>query len=543
MNTVRWKASSEARVFPRPRAPRRVAAVATGAIIAILLGAPDAAAQQGTEPTAPEAADDGIPDGAESYWALSIDDAIRMGLDAEQGLRIARLDRQRAGESVDAAEGAFDVRLGAQGTLTRSRSPFFSSSPFSGLPPGLNAADSNFLSLEGSVEKLFILGTTGRITVSSTRQRTENSFALNPAYEPVIRVDVTQPVLQGFGPSVNGAEIDRAEIGILQADEEQNRQAMETTLRVVEAYWNYVFALEDLELKRQSLSVAIDLLDVNRRKLEQGSIAEIEVLVAETGVATRREAIIGARNAVLDARDALLALVQPGSRSATWDVRVIPTDRPRDVHVAVDPETSFARAERYRPELRTLALTRRIREIDLLVAEDALLPRVDVIGSASWSGLGNSPDNSWDALGTGDYYELSLGFSFEWPVPNRTARAQARLARLDIARQDLAGEQTLTGILVEVRAAVRNVLASEERIRAAEQTTRLAERQLEAERTKFEVGVSTNHAVLEFEEDLNTARTAELRARVDLELSRARLYRAEGTILDAYDVEPALSPR
>ncbi len=311
---------------------------------------------------------------------------------------------------------------------------------------------------------------------------------------------------------------------------------IDLALAVEEAYWSYLNAIENLKVATQALEQAEDLLDINKTRFDVGKAAAIDVLIAETGVATNRELHVVAEAAVAQGRDRLLRLITPRRALAEWDVDVVPLDRPPPYEGVIDVESTYRRALDQRPDYREAVLAVESKEIEVRKAKNDRLPKLDFLGSIDVPGLGSTPDNSYDALASGRFYEYFVGFAFELPIPNRTLEAALTERELEAEQLRARVYSLEQNIIFEVRTAAREIETARERIRASETARRLAERQLENERERLRVGLVTSHDVFIVEGQLTAARFREQQAIIDLEIARARLRRIEATTLDALDI-------
>lgn len=482
---------------------------------------------------------------------LSLKEAILRALKNNPDLAIQRFQVQIAAAGIDVARGDFDPRGFVDGGYARRRDPFFSVNPlangpvagippgvniFTGLPPGLVVNPTDAYSYDAGVRQVTPLGTRYEVRYDDSRRTTENAFALSPSWNPVASVSITQPLLRGLGIDVNRAFVTVATENHQMSREAFRDLAMTTAFSVEQAYWAYVFAVENRKVAEGARATAEDLLSVNRRKFEAGRAPAIDVLIAETGVASRQEAVIVARSEVLNARDRLFRLTEPPGSAAQWNVELVPLDAPRVDEGRLDAEREFIVALEKRPDLASLAHAVAADRARLLRAENDRLPRLDLIGSFSEQGLGNTHHFAHDELFDGDFYDFSIGFGFEYPLFNTAARAAAEQAELSVKQDRKRIESLEQAIVLDVRTAVRDVGAARERIRAAEKAAELATRQLDEERKRLEVGLATNHDVLLFEQDWTQAETLAVKARTDYEVARGRLARVTGTSLERRDI-------
>jgi outer membrane protein TolC len=485
--------------------------------------------------------------------ALSLKDALVRGLANNPDLEISRLSIRFARVGPDVPDGAFDPVYFFSGSLARSEAPFFSRNPFAGLPPGLvkNPVDSTSGATGLRFRSRF--GTTLELRYDVSRRDTENVFALNPSYSPAATASVTQPLLKGLSPSFNLAAIEIARNDARVSEEAFRDSLLTLALSIEEAYWTYVFTLENLKVAELSLETARQLFAINKQKFDVGKVPEIDVLIAESGVASREEAVIVARNDILNARDGLFRLILPQGagrklageeggagerREATraWDVDLVPLDQPRIDEAPVDVAKALETAFAQRPDYQQLVINLESDELRIQRAWHDRLPRLDATGSYSQLGLGKSWGNAAKVQVDDDFHEWAIGITLEVPIFNTTPRAQYEQAETARAQTRKRVESLEQAILLDVRTAARNLEAAHQRVRATDVARKLAERQLENEKKRLEAGLSTNYDVLLSEQNLTTARSNFLKAHVDRAVARARLERATATLLERHDV-------
>jgi outer membrane protein TolC len=184
-----------------------------------------------------------------------------------------------------------------------------------------------------------------------------------------------------------------------------------------------------------------------------------------------------------------------------------------------------------------------------------LLPTLDLSASAGLIGVDNdfgstftdrSPntgvDRAIDDLFSGENFQWAVGFKFEAPWGNRSARGQHTAANLQVSQLDASIRNLRQVIIQDTRGALRAIDTSWKQVLATRETTRFRRESLIAEKKKFDVGVSTTHDLLEFEEELAEARANEQRAIVDYTLSLTNLMRADATLLQARNVRVSIDP-
>jgi len=484
---------------------------------------------------------------------LTLDECLRTALEHNLDLVSARKDPQTAEQDIIASEAVFDPELSVGATYGEWESDSTITernrvSDVVTITSGYSAFDTKTGSLEWADS--FTFG--GAYSVSLDRtdtstplfegvqngyfvtsQSTSTSDALGLRYE--------MPLLQGFGKEVNTEGILLARSGLEQSREDLRLQTMRTMKEVEDAYWDLLATRAALDVARESLKLAQDLYELNRKKVEVGTLAPIEVTQAEAGVASREEDVILAETAVENAEDNLLRLLGVPADSPMWSQSIAPTEQPLFEERAVDVEDALETAMERRPEIIKARQVLRDSELSERVARrntrhglslnvDYTPGRSDWAYSTYYPAVGETTnDSSTDE--TSRMWSVRLVYAY--PLKNRRAKAEYASARITLEKKGVAVQQAEQDIRVDVRTAARNVESGSKRVAAARANTTLQRKTLEAEQRKFENGMSTSFEVLRIQTDLSDARVAEIRAILDYTKALADLERAKGTLLEA----------
>jgi outer membrane protein TolC len=391
-------------------------------------------------------------------------------------------------------------------------------------------------------------------TLSSYKSESNRSYqTINPRYGSTLSFTFWQPLLRNFGLGLNKRDIVIARNN-LDISEVNFRAVLQNTIYGVEqAYWNLVYAVENLKVRRQSLELARDLLAKNTREAEVGTIAPIEVLNAEAEVATREADILQAESQVAASQDSLATILNlPREEGQPRLARIEPTDQPAFEARPLDFEASLQTAMDNRTDLQITRLDLQNKELTYKYLRNQLLPDLSLTASY-WSPgisgtqllyqdddpltnvvIGNIPGGASGSLRDAfrlRYTNWSVSLSLSIPVSYYLTRGH--WAQIQISRdQALLRLQNLEQqVYLEIRGAVRDVETNFKRVEAYRLARELAERRLQAEEKKLKVGLTTNYLVLLNQRDLATAKTNELKALIDYNLSLSALEKSLGTSL------------
>jgi outer membrane protein TolC len=357
-----------------------------------------------------------------------------------------------------------------------------------------------------------------------------------------LTASVALPLLNGFGKEVNTVDILVARGNLEISEEDLRLQAMLTAQSVEDAYWDTLAAREALRISRLALKRAEDLLELNKKKVEVGTLAPIEITEAEAGVAAQVEAVIVSETTLENREDVLLQLMAVPGGSPMWEQSLDLTDRPSYVPVEVDLDEAIATAIDRRPEI--ISARQRLRDIELQerVSKRRTWHALDLTAELRPSQKFESDDILQDIAPPGppvtvtnvqESTDWSVGLAYTYKIRNRAAKATYAIAKLNTEKSDLALKNTEQSIRVEVRRSARNLESGLRRVEAAEKNVELQQKKLEAEQKKYDNGMSTSFEVLTFQNDLADAELSQIRAALDYVKSLTALELSKGTLMEA----------
>jgi outer membrane protein TolC len=479
-------------------------------------------------------------DPAKPALKLTLQNAIETALKNNLQVEIASQSRiyTQAGETY--ALGTFDWNLSSSLNLSHSKSTFENKT--AGLQALSGDSTNNSRNWTVGVSKPFEWGGTFQLNYNPTYSATTTNYLatgtqpassyLTPTpYTGSLGASYTQSLLRGFGRDVTGANLIVAKLGSKAADYAYQLSIINLVASTESQYWDVVFAQRNLENKQQALELAQKQLKENQIRVQVGTLAPIEVTSSEASVAQAEQDIITAEAQSLNAKDALIRALYPNAeRPAGLEL----TDAPNLSHSVLDVAAAEHMALERRVELKSARLDLQSKNVLEVAAKNRTMPQLDLTVGYNGSASNHdafSPVNSdlFQAKNPG----YSVGLQFSMPIENRgakgglyQARANRRSSQLNLQDQELA-------IRLQVRQAIRNIEAAEKGVKAAEKTRIFREKDLDAEKKKFENGMSTNFLVLSKLNDLNTAKSNELQAQITYAKGVTALEQAVGNLLEA----------
>jgi outer membrane protein TolC len=458
------------------------------------------------------------------------------------------------------APANLDPTLGGTVQLERSRQP--QTSPFSG--GGINTDQYNFNYAQG-----FVTGTNLTVAFNNSRVTNSNPFnTYSPELEAQFKATVTQHLLQGAGIWVNKRYMYEAQLNRKITDSTFRQQILYTVNQVENIYWVLVSAYEDVQAKQHAVEQSTKLLGDTRKQLEIGTMAPLDVVSAESTVATDKQALINSQNN-LSYQQLIIkqAIARNLSDPALVAAPVIPTDRvnldplPEEQQT---PEDLTKQAFQNRPELEQAVLSLKKDAITLKGARNALLPVLDAYGFYGATGLGGSvsPDaicnlqtgalcdspayasqypsvsygTAFDRLFESKAPDKGVGFNLTIPLRNRTAQADQARSMIEYRQAELHLEQLYTQIHIQVVNAQIALTNDREQVKAATAARDFNQQSLDAEEKKLHLGASTTANVLQQQRNLATAENNLIAAKASYAQARAALYQMLASTLQHYGI-------
>jgi outer membrane protein TolC len=488
---------------------------------------------------------------------LTLDDAIKLALDRNLDIAVQRLNPETFDYSIAGLEANYKPTLISQISRTSNTNPNTSRiSGGSGAGAGVDQSTSTF---NGGLNQNFRWGGGSlTATLNNNRQATSSLNTLfNPTFNTNWSAQYVQPLLRNF--KIDGARQQLVITRLNQDISEIQLQALiiNTVSNVRNAYWDYVFATQSVEVARQSVELADQLVKDNQTRVEIGTMAPIDVVQAQSQAATQRQNMATAEGTRRTAELALKRLIVGGTQDPNWNAPINPTDQPEFVPTPVDVPAAVRRALENRTDLLQARKNLQVNDVTLKYLRNQTLPQADVTARYGVLGLGGSqltdctgsgidqhcastiPGGYGDALSTlfrGNYPAWNLALNVSYPIGSSAADANVARAHVQQNQVEAQLKQIELQIATDVTNAATQAQNNVERVQAAQSAREFAQRSLEAEQSKFEVGMSTNYFVVQAQRDLATAQNNELSAVLAYRKSLVELERLQQTSLSTSNI-------
>jgi outer membrane protein len=488
---------------------------------------------------------------------LSLEEAVVLALEKDQGIVIEKESLVAAQASVRGAKGAYDPFLELRTDWDRATVPV--NSAFSGAPAGKDSPTNEAAGGALAVSQLLPTGGAVTLSASGSRATTNGAFTLlSPAYGTQVGIEARQPLLRNLSTDPARSAIKVASSDRTRAAASLKGEINRTLATVEQAYWRLVAARRDVTVREESVRLASEQLDETRIRAEKGAVPETEIAQPRAELERRRGEVFEAREAVAQAESALKVQILSDTDPA-WSESFTPTDEPEVQIAPVDLDAAMERALASRPELEASRAVVEQRKTESALARDAIRPALDLVASYDRLGLAGSSNpagavipgipttippgmegdwgDSFGMLGEDRFHDARVGLQFSVPLGNRAAKAGAVSA--ESARRQAEAELSRSRKLV--RAEVLDAAAALEtaggRIEASRSALEAAEVQLSSERDRYAAGLSTNFLVLTRQNDLSRARLDEIAALTDYRKAQAELGRATGSLIADRHIE------
>ncbi|MBI4459330.1 MAG: TolC family protein [Acidobacteria bacterium] len=465
--------------------------------------------------------------------------------------------------------GAFDPAVSFNFSWDRATSPL-NSQVVAGVPTVTTYATA----YSGSYTQLFPTGTSYFLALTGLRQSsTQQNLLFNPAVISRFALGFNQPVLNGFGRLPNERFLLVAQNNLRISEEVFRQQVVTVIVQVTNAYWDLAAFQESVKVAEQSLDVAQQLYEDNKKQAEIGTLAPLDVVASESEVAGRQRDLVVAQTNLQLQETRLKNFLSKKLDPALDAAQLALTDRLPEPRDADTPNLASALATAFnnRPDLRQTEGNLQNQSLSVRFTQNGLLPSGSVFGLYAGSGLQgiscsplpqNAPANtpaplppscannvistqptaggaaeSFRNTFAGDFPEYAGGLSLNLPLRNRAAQADNLRAQLEGDQLEVGLQRARNQVALEVRQAATGLVQGKAQVEAAHQAVRLAQETLNAEQKKLEAGISAPYQAVLRQRDLQAAQRAEVQAVVNYAKALVEMDRATGTTLNRNGIE------
>jgi outer membrane protein len=474
---------------------------------------------------------------------LTLDEAVKRASDTNLDIAVERLNPQTFDLSLAGLYAVYHPTATSRyGSQAQIRLP-------TSLLNGGSRVNNDTLTYNGGVTQLFPWGG-GNVAWSWNNTRvlsSDTNQTFNPQYQSTFQFVFTQPLLKSLRIDTNRQTIATTQISRNTADLNLKARITNTLASVRSAYWDYVYSIQAVDVARQSLTLADKLLSDNRVRVEVGTMAPMDVVSAQAEQATRQQALTTAVATQRTSELALKRLIVSGTDDPLWAQHIDPIDRPEYQPVTVDVEAAVRTALQQRTDLQIAHNNMDSNSVMLKSLNDQKLPQVDLTGTYGLQGIGGTqylfqgsgatavrigeiPGGYSDAvtrLFQRQYPNKLFQINVTYPIGGSAADASAARTKLLISQNLAQIRASELRVASDVTNAALTVQNNVEGLSSARAARELSQQRLDAESSRFEVGMSTNYQVVQAQRDLRDAQNTELRALLNYRKSLVEFDRVQ----------------
>jgi outer membrane protein TolC len=454
--------------------------------------------------------------------------------------------------TVGSAIDSYDPVLSGTISGDRATSPLMVSKDYVPLFYGnISAIHQNYNQYNFSYAQGWSTGTLATVAYSNSRlsnnipRGAEEASYYNPELDGSWKLTVRQHLLQGFGIDNNRREILIAQNDRKVTDASFRAQIVSTVAQIQNIYWDLVNAYEDLKVQQTAVEFNQRTLSDNRKQVDIGTLAPIEVVSAQSSVAAATQKLIVSQTA-LQYQQLLMknAIARNFNDPALTAADVIPTDTMIVSDEPVAPAEELVNyALAHRPELLESELNLRNNEINNKAAKNGLLPTLDVVGYYQGSGQASNYGDTFSQMVNRTLPDKGVYASLTIPLRNRAAQANQIRSELEYRQNQLNLQQQKNQINLQVRNAAFALQQARAGVDAARAARDYALQSLDAEQKKYALGASTSYLVLQQQSNMTQKASDYVAALSTYEKARVALDQYTSMILDrnGVSVEDAAS--
>lgn len=467
------------------------------------------------------------PATADTALDLTPERVIELVLQANYTIAVERVNNEVAASDLRQAQGSYDPVVYGSYYYTNSEVQSYGN------------AESLDASAEVGIQGQLPWGTTyqfgtsanDRTTPFASTEGTSQTIEAGDSITAFSGLSVTQPLLRGFGLADSYSVVRIAKKSRSISDETLRGTVIDTITGALQAYYTLAFAEQNLAIAQRNRANAANLLEENRKRIEIGSMAPLDIYQAESEVAFRDSQVLDAERFRHNAENRLKVLLSKNPQAVldlTLSIAPLPTPTAPE---GIDPRHDYGFALEHRPDYQQSALGLEISELELSRERRRALPQLDLTATYGRRYTGQTLDNSINRAFDDGSESYTIGAVFSYPLFNRSRDAVRTASYLRRNRSELLLRQLEQQIMLEVEIAAKDVETAWQQIGATRHARELAEQSLVAEEKKLQVGNSSTFFVLRLQGDLASAEIRENQAITDYLIARAEYDRVLGATL------------
>jgi outer membrane protein len=471
---------------------------------------------------------------------LTLEQAITLTMANSPEIRIISFDPEIARQEVTSAVGVFDPTVFGRVNYEDQDSP--ENSIF-------EAGQAETRLFESGVQQRTPLGTEWSASYALARIWDDLFGRTLPTrYEPAVIFEIKQPLLRDAWAEVNVAGVNIAKLNYEASMLGFRERAEAVSSAVAVAYWRLTQARRDLEIQRQLVEETEETL----RKVEGRrdiDATDVQVKQAQTYALSRHATLLELQKRVVDVQDALTRLIADPRINTTSKITIVPATEPKELEelpeLAATTDRALATAMKQNPVVQRARLGVEVAQINVLVAQNQKMPRLDLVGSTRARGLARDRFEANDQIEGTDYVSYAVGLTFEYPLGNRQRHAEWMRRKLEQRKAISTLHSTADEVAISVKESIRRVRTNLEEVKVQREAAEAARIHLatleEAEQIRDRLTPEFLLVKLQAQDTYAQSQRAEVSARVELNIAVAQMAQNTGTILDLRMVDSSLT--
>ncbi len=487
---------------------------------------------------------DGIPDDIEividpntgrKIIALTIEQAIVRALANSPEIRVVSFDPSIAKQDITKAAAEFDVTAFGRVNYAEDDNPVNSI---------FQSGQSDVRLLESGIKQKGITGSEWSLSYALTRSWDDLSTRSLPTrYEPILAFQIKQPLLRDAWKQTNLAGVDIARLNHDVAVLGFRQKAEDISTQVISAYWRLLEARRDFEILQKLLERTLETLTkvLGRQEIDA---TDVQIKQMEASSKSREAVLLQASRAVIDAQDVLLRLMADPQVSLLDELEIIPQTAPAVVTDELDQAEILGRAINKNPVMQQARVAVAVADINIRVAENQEMSRLDLIASSRLQGIAQSQGPAQDNFNRGDYVSYAVGLSLEFPLGNRQREAELIRRRLERRKAVSTLQNLADQVAIQAKERIRLVETNLAEIQIQTDAAEAARIHLQAVEDSEQVRESLTPEFLlvklQAQAALADSQRAHIKAIADFNISMTELAKTMGTVLELRQVSTSL---
>jgi outer membrane protein len=466
---------------------------------------------------------------------LSLQDCVTEALSQNFDVQVARYNPQIDQYVLSGAYGGYDPTFNASGTHNYTVSP----SSLTANQIAYPSAVGNGNSFDSSINGVLPWGLQYNLSGSVSENYGYYPGITNTPYRysgGQIGIQMTQPLLKNFWIDTTRLQISVAKNNLKYSEQGLRAQLITSVVAIETAYYELIYAHENLEVQQQALTLAQTQLNQDRQRMQIGTLAQLSVEQDESQTAQSKANVITAQFTLVQDENTLKNLITDDYKQ--WhDVSITPTESLEATKQTYDLQDSWNQGMTLRPDLLEAQVTLEQQGIQLKFDRNQIYPQLNLIGSYGYAGAGSVYSDIFAQYRNQDSPFYTYGAEMSIPLANVQARNTLKSDKVTEKQDLLKLKQIEQNILVEIDNAVKEAQSDYESVDATRQARIYAAAALDAEQKTYAVGKATTFEVLTYQNNLTTARGQEIRALANYEEALSNLAQQEGSTLQRRDID------